>query len=162
MMNATQERMDANTKSTREDIKCGQVEMRSTIAAMEEKMEAAIRSIRSEIEETMHRRMQNVMPEVNKKTEGLRKEMNETDKDLQIVNTSLNTQRDDLMETIRDTGEYLELKLVSFTDNTQNLISSKQATMEASMETNRLEFQSQLKEIIARAEKGREQEPGQT
>jgi predicted transcriptional regulator len=66
---------------------------RSTIAAIDEKMEAVIHSIRSEIEETIQHRMENVMTEVNKKTEGLRKELNETQKDLQITKASLNTQR---------------------------------------------------------------------
>jgi hypothetical protein len=37
------------------------------------------------------------------------------------------------METIRDTKEYLELKLI-FKDKTQNLISTNQDTMEAKME----------------------------
>jgi hypothetical protein len=52
---------------------------------------------------------------------------------------------------------YLELKLISFKDNKQNLISSKQDTMEAKMEATRLEFQSQLEEVMARPELGRRQ-----
>jgi hypothetical protein len=59
------------------------------------------------------------------------------------------------METIRETKKYLELKLISFKDNTQNLISSKQDTVETNMEATRLEFQSQLEEVMARAERGR-------
>jgi uncharacterized protein (DUF885 family) len=52
MMNATQERMDANTKSMREDIKSGQAEMRSTIGAIEEKMDAWIANRKDDREET--------------------------------------------------------------------------------------------------------------
>jgi hypothetical protein len=75
--------------------------------------------------------MEDVMTEVNQKTEGLRTELYEAQKDLQVAKASLNTQRGDLKETIRDIKKYLELKLISFKDNTQNLISSKQDTMEA-------------------------------
>jgi hypothetical protein len=145
---ADREELPEMMKATREDIESDQAEMRSTMAA-------AINSIPSEIEETIRHRMENVLPEVIKKNEGLRKELNETQKDLQIARASLNTQRDDLMETIRDKKEYLELKLISFKDNTQNLISSKQDTMEAKMETTRLEFQSQLEEVMAKVERGR-------
>jgi hypothetical protein len=101
--------------------------------------------------------MENVMMEINQKTEGLRTELYETQKDLEVTEASLNRQRNDFMETIRDTKEYLELKLISFKDNTQNLISSKQDTMEAKMESTRLEFQSQLEEVMARTELGRRQ-----
>jgi hypothetical protein len=148
--------MDANTISTREKIKSGQAEIRSTIGAIVEKMETAIPSMRSEREETIQHRMENVMAEVNQNTEGLLKERNETQKELQVAKASLNTQRDDLMETIRDTKKYLEFKNISFKDNTQNLTSNKQNTMEAKMEPTLLEFQSQLVEIMARADRGRE------
>jgi hypothetical protein len=133
-MKATQERMDANTKSMREYIKSGHAEVKSTIGAIEEKMEAAIYFIRSEIEETIQHQMENIMAEVKQKTEGLRKELTETQKDLQVAKASLDTQRDDLMETIRDTKEYLELKIMSFKDNKRNLISTKQDTVEEKYE----------------------------
>jgi hypothetical protein len=122
-----------------------------------EQMLAAIHSVQSKIRETIGQRMENVMTEINQKTEGLCTELYETQKDLQVTKTSLNTQRNDLMETIRDTKEYLQLKLTSFKDNTQNLINSKQDTMEAKIESTRLEFQSQLEEVMARAELGRRQ-----
>jgi hypothetical protein len=151
---ADQEKADTDRKANREDLKSGQAEI---IAAIEEKMEATSHSIQSEVQETIQHQMENVMTEVNQKTEGLRRELYETQKDLQVTKASLNTQRDDLMETIRDTKGYLELKLISFKDNTQNLISSKQDNMEAKMESTRLEFQSQLEEVMARAELGRRQ-----
>jgi uncharacterized protein (DUF885 family) len=52
MMNATQERMDANTKSMQEDIKSGQAEMRSATGAIEEKMDAWIANMKDDREET--------------------------------------------------------------------------------------------------------------
>jgi hypothetical protein len=69
--------MDVNTKCMQEDIKSGQVEMRSTIGAIKEKMEAAIHSIRSEVVIMQHR-MENVTSEVTIKTEGLRNELTKT------------------------------------------------------------------------------------
>jgi hypothetical protein len=47
------------------------------------------------------------MTEINQKTEGLRTELYETQKDLEVTKAFLNTQRNDFMETIRDTKEYL-------------------------------------------------------
>jgi hypothetical protein len=55
------------------------------------------------------------------------------------------------METTKGTKEYFELKLISFKDKTRNLISTNQDTMEAKMAATRLEFQSQMEEVIARA-----------
>jgi hypothetical protein len=47
-MNATQERMDANLKDLREEIKYGQAEMRSTICAFRSELKETIqREIRS-------------------------------------------------------------------------------------------------------------------
>jgi hypothetical protein len=147
---AMQEQADANTKAMQElqDIKSGQAEM---IAAIEGEMDAAIHSVQSKVQETIEHKMENVM------TEGLHTELYETQKDSQVTKASLNTQRNDFMETIRDTKEYLELKLISFKDNTQNLISSKQDNMEAKLESTRLKFQSQLEEVMARAELGKRQ-----
>jgi arsenate reductase-like glutaredoxin family protein len=122
---------------------------------IEEMMEAAIHFIRSDVQETTQHRMENVMSEVNLKTESLRNELTKTKKDLKGVKASLDTQRDDLMETIRDKKAYLELKIISFKDNKQNLIGTKQGTMEAKMEATRLEFQSQLEQVMARSERGR-------
>jgi hypothetical protein len=48
MMNATQERMDANTKAMREDIKSRQAEIRSIVGAFQEKMDACVASRRDE------------------------------------------------------------------------------------------------------------------
>jgi hypothetical protein len=51
--------------------------MRSTIGAIEEKMEAANHSIQSEVEIIQHR-MENVTSDVTLKTEGLRNELTKT------------------------------------------------------------------------------------
>jgi hypothetical protein len=69
--------MDINTKSIREDIKSGQAEMRSTIGAIEENMEAAIHSIQCEVGIIQHR-MENVTSDITLKTESLRKELTKT------------------------------------------------------------------------------------
>jgi hypothetical protein len=53
------------------------------------------------------------------------------------------------MEAIRDTKEYLELKLISFKDKTRNLIGTNQDTMEAKVAATRLEFQSQMEGVMA-------------
>jgi uncharacterized protein (DUF885 family) len=53
MMNATQERMDANTNSMREDIKSGQAEIRSIVVAFQEKIDACVASRRNDRKETM-------------------------------------------------------------------------------------------------------------
>jgi regulator of replication initiation timing len=87
----------------REDIKTGQAEMRTTIGAIAEKVEAAIHSIVSEVQETIQHRMENVMLEDNLQTESPRNELTKTEKGLQGVKASLDTQRDDLMETIKET-----------------------------------------------------------
>jgi hypothetical protein len=53
-MNATQEWMDANTKSMRDDIKSGQAEVRSITGAFQEKMDACVASRRDDRKETMY------------------------------------------------------------------------------------------------------------
>jgi hypothetical protein len=60
MMNATQERLDANLKDQREEIKSGQAEMRSKFCAfrselketIQRQMRAATQSVRSGLDET--------------------------------------------------------------------------------------------------------------
>jgi BMFP domain-containing protein YqiC len=47
--------------SLREEIKCGQAEIKSTVSAFEEKMKAEIRSIWSELEEAIQHRMKSVV-----------------------------------------------------------------------------------------------------
>jgi hypothetical protein len=47
IMDAQQEKKDVNIKEMREEIKCGQAEMRTTVSAIEEKMEAVIHSLRA-------------------------------------------------------------------------------------------------------------------
>jgi hypothetical protein len=98
------ERMDANTKSMQEEIKSGQVEMKSTTGAIEEKMEAAIHSIWSEVEETIQHRMENAKSDVNLKTEGLCNELTKTQEDLQGAKAFFDTQKNDLRETIQHKG----------------------------------------------------------
>jgi hypothetical protein len=53
MINAFQERIEANTKSMREDIKTGQAEIRSIVGAFQEKMDACVASRRDDQKETM-------------------------------------------------------------------------------------------------------------
>jgi hypothetical protein len=53
MMKATQERIEANTKSMREDIKTGQAEIRFIVGAFQEKMDACVASRRDDQKETM-------------------------------------------------------------------------------------------------------------
>jgi hypothetical protein len=50
---ATQERMDANLKDLKEDIKFGQAEVRSIVRAFHEKMDACVANRRDDQEETM-------------------------------------------------------------------------------------------------------------
>jgi hypothetical protein len=52
-MKATQERIEANKNSMREDIKSGQAEVRSRVRAFYEKMDACVASRRDEGEVTM-------------------------------------------------------------------------------------------------------------
>jgi hypothetical protein len=48
MLARMQEKMDANTKATQEDIKSGKAEMRSIVGAIEEKMDVWIANIRDD------------------------------------------------------------------------------------------------------------------
>jgi nitrate/nitrite-specific signal transduction histidine kinase len=60
MMNATQERLDANLKDLKEEIKSGQAEMRSILCTFRSELKetiqrqtrAAIQSVQSELNET--------------------------------------------------------------------------------------------------------------
>jgi signal transduction histidine kinase len=66
-MEATQERMDANLKDLKEDIKSSQAEMRSTICA-----------IRSELEGTIQHEMKGILLYVDEKMQNLCRELTET------------------------------------------------------------------------------------
>jgi 3-phenylpropionate/cinnamic acid dioxygenase small subunit len=147
-MKTMQEKADTIRKADREELK-------GMMNATRETMEAAIHSIRSELQEAIQYQKPNVMVEVNHKTKGHSKELIETQRDFKVVKKSLEARTNDLMETIRDTREHLEIKLILFQDKTRNIISNNQDNMEANMEAIWREFQSQLEEVVARVETGR-------
>jgi uncharacterized metal-binding protein YceD (DUF177 family) len=95
------------------------------------KMDATIQCIRSEVQETIHNRVENVREELNKKkTEALRIELTDTYNDLQAVKTSFDKHTTGVMDTIRDTREHLEIKFISFKDQTRSMISTNQYNIE--------------------------------
>jgi hypothetical protein len=124
--------IEANTKSMREDIKSGQVEMRSTVEAIEEKM-AAIHSIQSELQETIQHEMKGLLWYVIQKTQNLRIE---------------------LMETIEKTQMGLHTVKVSFNQQTNMRRRGKIASITEDITSNKRRFQSQLEEVKAVGEQG--------
>jgi hypothetical protein len=64
-MKATQEMIEANTKSMREDIRTGQAEIRSIVGAFQEKLDACLASRRDDEKE-------NVLPRNDGGTSGMR------------------------------------------------------------------------------------------
>jgi hypothetical protein len=93
--------------------------------------------------------------EVNQKTEALHIEQTDTYNDLQAVKTSFNKHTTGVMKTIRDTTEHLEIQFISFEGQTRNMISTNQYNIESKIEATRREIESQLEEVVARAERGR-------
>jgi hypothetical protein len=75
--------------------------------AHQEKTEAAIHSIQSELEETIKHLVEDVLASFYQRTQGLRKELNEkideTQLDLQLVMTSIDTCTGNLKDDITDT-----------------------------------------------------------
>jgi ElaB/YqjD/DUF883 family membrane-anchored ribosome-binding protein len=78
-------------------------------------MEAAIHSILFKLEESIKHLMEDVLLCVHQKTQSLRKELtkvvNETQVDLEVTRTSVDTRTKSLLETITDTRKHLHEEL---------------------------------------------------
>jgi hypothetical protein len=98
----------ARTESTQEEIK-------SKMDIHQGKMEAAIHSIQSELEEAIKHRVEYILSCVDQKTQGLRKELteiiDETQVDLQAIETSVDMWTKSLLETITDIRVHLQKEL---------------------------------------------------
>jgi hypothetical protein len=134
----------------------------------QEKMEVTTQSIRSELEDTIKHLVEGAVSCVDQETQSLRKEptekIHETQVVLQTIKTSFDTRRKDLLEAITDTREHLQTEFDLFQEKTRTIrdtIITSQGNVEAKMEANCSELQSQLDEVAARAERGEEQEPVQ-
>jgi hypothetical protein len=98
MMDTNQERMNVKLRKMKEEIKCGQAEMKPMVSAIEEKMEAAIHSMGSELRETVRHRTEGVVLSVDQTTHDLRKELTETQVELQELTTSVDMRTENFQE----------------------------------------------------------------
>jgi hypothetical protein len=91
-------RMDTNLNDMREEIKCGQAKIRSTVCA-----------IRSKLEETIQHEMKGVLLYVEEKTQnlcrGLTETIEKTQMELQTVEVSLDKRTRDVEEMIASIRE---------------------------------------------------------
>jgi hypothetical protein len=143
-----QKRMEANRKT-------GRKEMKQEIGASQEKMEVAIHSIRSELDETIQHRIENVMTQVNYKTQSLQKELREnlkkTQVKLQTVEVSLDAQARKFQEDLA-TIKSNHLKDYDLTNTTvHTTIEQTRLAIEAA----RCEFRARLEVVEAKAKGGR-------
>jgi uncharacterized damage-inducible protein DinB len=110
-MKSNEEMAEANRKANRETIKemtdanqermnAQLAEMKFTVSAIEEEMEAAIHSMQSELQETIRHRIENVMTCINHEIQRLRKELTETQVELQELKMSFDTRTENFQKTI--------------------------------------------------------------
>jgi hypothetical protein len=117
--------------------------MRLTVSAIKDKMEAAVNSIRSELDEKIQSQIENIMKCVDHKTQ---------------VDASLDIWASKLQENLENmrTDFIMNLTTVNLGARPINRkILTQQCSMEETIETNKREFQAQLEEVKAIAERGR-------
>jgi hypothetical protein len=94
---------------------CTQAEMKAKMDVLQEKMEAAIHSIWSKLEETMKRGVEDILLCVWQKMRSLCKELNEkideTQMDLQVVESPSIMRAKSFQETLADTGNDIHKEL---------------------------------------------------
>jgi hypothetical protein len=161
-MKAGQEKMDANqarmeeiTAKIEDSLK---EKMRLTVSAIEDMMEAAVNSIRSALDEKIQSRIENVMKCVDHKKQEIAEKIEKTQAELRTVEASLDIRARKLEENLENmrTGFITSLTMVNLGARPINRETlAQQCSMEETIETNNREFQAQVEEVKAIAERGR-------
>jgi hypothetical protein len=133
--------------------------------AHQEKKEAAVHSIRSELEETIRHQVENIMMYVYQRTQGHSKELNEkideTQVDLQLVMTYIDTSagslKDDITNTEKDCHQVIANTRKDLNEELGLMFHVEAQTTKALIKPTPCEFQTQLKgvEALAGAEEDR-------
>jgi hypothetical protein len=141
-------RINTKQEEIRARVRAIQYKMEVKIKCSQEETETAIHYVRSELEETIKHRVEDVLACVDKRTQGLCKELNEkieeTQENLQTVKTSIDTWTGSLKVNITEAKkDFYEAKA-----NTRNdlMLQVETQTTKALIEASLREFQAQLEE----------------
>jgi hypothetical protein len=168
-MGANQEKMDIRMADLKAQIGCltSHIDVNQEklgayhreMKARQEKTEAAVHSIRSELLETVIHQVENSLACVNQRTQGLGKELNEkideTQVDLQLVMTSIDTSTRRLKGEVTDTKDCHEVLANTRKDLHEELglmLQVEAQKTKALTEPTRHEFQTQLTKVEALTE----------